>query len=533
MKAVRAAPHEFAANYIFDEYDLTPYFAMNQAVKQGDGSVEASFQAAGEEWTARLSYTDSGIVHPGPTNPQGTEFQIESIPEYELKVEANDDPTGEKDFYVNISPRWQGMEVENNQGEVSELPVPDGIHEGINLSVKGSNISFSNYLPLVQQAFACVGVRRRYFENPHEYSNVKDAEMYVRLHRDRSGPVHAREGPIAQLGHLLENDRDGYRSITQNDRDEQGRQIEGYYHTAVLGDDRVRSAFPGHQLPREIKHYYAREAVTMDEGDALAHPKVGSSYQVNRWDGKLGVSESDLTQLENELTETVLSILAEAGLQVHTGPDDPFVSDSYFEAESTEYQEEPLTDLNLTELESHQENVVIQHLADGFSPVEWDALETLVTDGGKVSPADIADTNDRHIGSVRRALDRIPELVEHSYAEVSLKSDHIAEMVADAVNEAKASIRRAVEAGSKARLAAERGEDYETSALMAFAAKHGIDINDGSIRLQLRMSREEPGRRLREIARLWEKTGRDMQRLRSAQVIFNEDGSMSPVFRYL
>lgn len=532
MKVVRTAPHEFSANFIFDQYALRPYFGCNQAVKQGEGSVEARFQAVGEEWIARLSYSESGIVHPGETNPQGTEFRIESVLEYELKVKAANDPAGQKSFHVNLSPRWQGMKVENNQGERSELSIPDGIHEAVNLSVSGSNICFSNYHTLIREAFACVGVRRRYFENPHEHSNIRDAEMYVRLHRDRSGPVHAREGPIAKLGHLLENDRSGYRKLVQNDEDEKGRNLPGYYHTVTLGESRVQSAFPKHRLPREIKHYYSREAAGMDEGEALAHPKLGASYQVNRWDEKLGVTDDDLERLEAELSETVLSILSESGIQVHTGDSDPFVSDAYFEAESHE-RDDPLTELNLTELESHQENVVVKHLADGFSPVEWGALETLVTDGGEVSPDDIADATGHHVGSVRRALNRIPDLVEHSYAEVSLKSDYIAELVTDAVNEAKESIRRAVDAGAKARLAAERGEDFETSALMAFCAKHGIDVKDtGAARLQLRMSEEAAGRRIREIARLWEAAGRDLSRLRQAQIVF-DNGSLSPVWRWL
>jgi hypothetical protein len=532
MRVVKCAPHEFSANLIFDDYALRPYFGMNQAVKRGEGSVEARFALNGEDWTARLSYKDSGIIHPGETNPQGTEFLIESVPEYELVVQAADDPAEQKSFHVNISPRWQGMKVENSNGERSELSIPSDIHEGINLTVSGSNIPFADYLPLLREAFGAVGIRRQYFQNPHRHSNVRDAEMYVRLHRERSGPVHAREGTIAKLGHLLENDRAGYRKLVQNDEDEHGRNLPGYYHTVTLGPNRVSTAFAQHHLPREIKHYYSREAAGMDEDDPLAHPKLGASYQANRWDEKLDVEADALDRLERELSETVLSVLSEDGIQVHTGPADPFVSDAYFDADEHD-RDDPLTDLDLTEIESHQEHVVINHLADGFSPVEWESLETLVTDGGRVSPTDIAETNDRHVGSVRRALNRIPEMVEHAYGEVSLRSDYIAELVAEAVNDAKESIRRAVDTGAKARLAAERGEDHETSTLMAFAAKHGIDVNGSrEARLHLRMNREGARRRIKEMARLWEQAGRDMIRLREAQIEFN-DGSVSPLFTYL
>lgn len=533
MKAVETAPHEFSANYVFDDYGLTPFFACDRQVKDGEGSVTATFNAHGETWTARLYYQDSGIVHPGPTNPQGTTFAIENLREYRIAVEAEDDPTGQKSLNLHLAPRWQGMEVENSKGETSEFSVPDAITEAVNVKVSGSNIPFHHYHELLAGAFGAVGVNRHYFARPHETSNVRDAEMYVRLHRDESGPVHAREGPIAQLGHLLESDRDGYRKVVQNDRDEAGRQLAGYYHTVTLGSDRIRSAFPKHELPKEMKHYYAREANSKDADDALAHPKLGASYQVNRWDETLGVGADDLAQLEDELTSAVLSLLAESGIETNPELGAPFVEDPYFAGEATDYEDDPVQSLDLTELESHQENVVIQHLADGFSPVEWESLETLVTDGGNVSPANIADQNGRHVDSVRKALGRIPELVEHSYGEVSLRSDYIAEMVSDAVNEARDAVRRAVDAGAKARLAAERGHDFETSALMAFCAKHGIDVNGKhDARLRLRMARENVSTKLQRLERLWTDSGRESERLREARLLF-EDGSAATVWRHL
>ncbi|ELZ04976.1 hypothetical protein C481_03467 [Natrialba asiatica DSM 12278] len=37
------------------------------------------------------------------------------------------------------------------------------------------------------------------------------------------------------------------------------------------------------------------------------HPKVGASYQVSRWDKKLGVTPEELNQLGRELDQTILS----------------------------------------------------------------------------------------------------------------------------------------------------------------------------------------------------------------------------------
>ena len=238
--------------------------------------------------------------------------------EFRLKVarHGEEDPIGEQSFNVHIAPRWQGMKVEKSDGTVLDYSVPDGIHEAINVKLQGSNISFHRYLPLIQSAALAVGIRGDYFEEPHQYSNVQDASRELRVHKDASGPIHARDGPIASMGHLLESDRQGYRKTVQNDDDNNGRNRPGFYHTVTLGPRRIREAFPDHSLPKEIKHYYAKNAVSQGDDSPLAHPKLCVSYQVKRWDGKLGVTPDELNQLERELDQTVLSILADAGLDL-------------------------------------------------------------------------------------------------------------------------------------------------------------------------------------------------------------------------
>ncbi|MFC4550078.1 MULTISPECIES: MarR family transcriptional regulator [Halorussus] len=426
------------------------------------------------------------------------------------------------------------MRVENSDGDVSELSVPDDLTEGINVRAVGANIEFDHYRYLLQRAASAHDVNPGYFANPHEHSNVQDAERYVRLHKARSGPIHARDGPIAKMAHLLENDRDGYRKLVQNERDEHGRHLPGYYHTVTLGPRRTEAAFPSHSLPKEVKHYYSREAAGMPESEALAHPKLGASYQVSRWDQRLGVTDDDLAQLTEELEETVLAVLAEAGLPVRPGDRDmkgeietrgPYVPDAYFEA-SESNRDRNLVSLNLTRIEQRQESVVIKHLSDGFSPVEWESLEKLVTDGGTVSPADIADDYGRHVDSVRRALKRLPDLIEHDYGCVKLRSDYIAEYVHEAVEQARDATQRAVEATAKAAEAAERGVDETTSAFIAFCARHGIEVDDRhEARLTLRMGGvRDAQRRVQQAYRLWVNAGKDPARFREAQLHLGERG---------
>jgi DNA-binding MarR family transcriptional regulator len=541
MNVVEPAPHEFTANFMFDSEGLAPFFACDRVVKDGDGSAGATFEYEGEPWSVTLSYRSSNIVNPGETTPQGTEFKIETIREYKMKVRSLDDDVGERDFYAHIAPRWQGMEGEKQDGSRTEISVPEGFREGVNVHVEGSNIEFSDYLPLLQHAFGHVGVNRGYFYTPHEFSNVQDAALYVRLHRDDSGPIHARDGPLVRLAHLLEHDRQGYRKLVQNDDDERGNTLPGFYHTVTLGEERIREAFPGHEFPKEVKHYYYnRNAKSRDESDPLAHPKLEASFQTARHSGRLGVSESELAELRRELEETVLSVVndSEVSLQADDGDGDdarPYVGDAYFTATNSERDVRVLK-LNLSEIETRQENIVVRTLAKsgGLSPVEWSSLETLVTDGGEVSPQDIAESGGFHRDSVYRALDRIDEIVEREYGKVSLRSTFVAELVHDAIREARESTRNAVEAAAKTIHAAERGVDEKTSAFLAWASRYCENVSDrDGARMKIRLgdveNTDEARRLLRMGFSLWEDARQDIARFRSAEVRFSVGGGRSGV----
>lgn len=536
MKVVRPACHEFTANAIFNEHGLKPFFGADAATKQAGGSRKSTFTDHGETWNATLYYQDSGFCVPeSGSTPGGTEISVDEIREYRIAIDRHpdEDSVGQQGLNAHIAPRWDGMKVEKNDGTKKKFSTPDGLGDAVNVRVSGSNIEFTRYLTLLQSAAESVGINGWYFSERdlHEYSNVVDAERYVRLFKDRSGPVHARDGPLASMGHLLENDRAGYRALVQNDTDPHGNQSPGYYHTATLGVERVRELMPDHTFPREIKHYYAREHASKPNSHPLAHPKVGVSYQTSKWDQSLGWDE--ISELTRQLDETLHSVLADAGIPVRSGNmgdgqggTGPFKPDPYFAAVDHDAPDDHLYSFDLTQVRHDQQSVVVRHIADGMSPVEWESLETLVTDGGEVSPKDIAQAHDRHEDSVRRALNRIEELVEREYGRVSLRSSFIADLVHEQVKEAREATRRAVETGAKALSAAERGLDEHTSAFIAWAAKHDIDVNDaGDARMVLRMEGVERVRRaVEEGYRLWTDAGRDPGRFRQAKLKLGEKG---------
>jgi hypothetical protein len=534
MRAVSPAWHEFAMQLNFSG-GLAPYFAAHAVVRSSGGSREIEFSRDGETWLAKLYYQSSGIEHPGVRLPTGTEWDLDQVREFRVKVKrrGDEDEPGQQSFNAHLRPRWKGMRVERSDGETQELALPPGMREGVNLRVTGSNIRPTRYLPLLRDAARALDLNPDYFTEPDDSSTVRDAERYVRLLEDASGPVHARDGPIAKLGHLLENDRSGYRKVVQNDTDGQGNDVPGYYHTATLGPGRVEEAWPNHQLPKEVKHYRARHAESLDQDDPLRHPKVGVSYQVNRWDGSLGVTEEGLVRLERELDETLHSVLCEAGLPLEPPGGDgspPYQPDPYFDAEVGEHTDPPK--LNLTELESEQEHVVIRELAKtgGVSPVEEEIVEYLLADGGTASPADIAEEHGRHVGSVRRALRRMDELIDRKYGEVALASNHIAEMLHSAVSELRDASTRLSEATGEALLSATRGLDETTSALRTWLAAHDCETDSrGQAVKKLRLGEFEPAGKygyaeviseLRKGLNYWTDADRDPAAFKHATVLF-------------
>ena len=525
--------HEFTANLNYNDDGLKPWLAADRRVKQGDGSIKlehADLDALDESATVKLYYQESSLLPPNNGETlAGTRVDHDTIREFRIRVEANDG-LGERKVNFHIRPRWANLEAERDDGTKVEIPVPDELAnndtDAVSIRASGSNIPFDQYDDLLAQAADALGIRSGYFHDPNPTSNIQDAARYVRIHCDQSGPIHARDGPLVGLAHVLENDRQGYRKIVQNDDDEQGRNAPGYYHTATLGPDRIREVYPDHALPAEVKHYLKRDALERTKSDPLRHPKLEAAYQVSKANETLRYDDDGIQQVTTELDEIVYSVLADAGISLRGGDGSPYVEDTYFDAENA-HTDANIVSLDLAQVRHEQENVVVKHLSDGLSPVEQEALGTLVTDGGQVSPDDIAETNERNRDVVYRALDRMDDLVDREYGRVSLQSTYVAELVHDAIRNAKDAVGKATTATAEALEAADRGLDERTSAFIAWAEKHGIAYTekDDSVKISIgevdadsqREARSRVKEMLREGLGLWKDMNRDEAVYRAGQ----------------
>ncbi len=189
---------------------LEAHFGAARIVDQSGGSRVTEFTASGERWTAKLYYQDSGICYPGDELPTGTAWEFDTVREHRIAIQrhGDEDSVGEQKLNAHIRPRWDGMRVEQSDGSRRKLDVP--FPEGVNVFLRGSNVDAQRYQSLLRGAATALGLNPSHFRDPHDSSTIQDAARYVRVHCDASGPIHARDGPIAQMGHLLENDREGF-----------------------------------------------------------------------------------------------------------------------------------------------------------------------------------------------------------------------------------------------------------------------------------------------------------------------------------
>jgi transposase len=522
--------HEVAVNLVFDDrgdccrHGLEPFYAAESIVRDNDGSKRARCRVGEYSVSVKLYYQNSGI---GALNHPSCD--LDTIREFRIAWEVidEDDDVGERSGNIHISPRTPDMTDTNGKS----ISTPKDL-TGVNCRALGSNFPLEQYGELLHRATAALGFDSRYFaeERIHqEYSNIQDAARYVRLIRDHSGPIHAVDGVLARVSNLLANDREGYRKHVADDTE-----LPGYYHTATIGPKRASELVDQHHFPKEFKHYLAREAESMDRSDPLYHPKVEAALQSSRANETIRWEERE--RVGRELDEALLNLLSWEGFPVTDeeieaddrdggeppGGRGPYVADQYFEAESSRRQRRLLDDPT-PQLQSHQETLVMRHIADGFEDSDADVLDVLVADGGEVSPEDVADSTGWHIETVYRAIDRLQDLVEHHYGELSLRSHHIATQVAEYVQAARESAQDAAKTLARS-LEHEVGLELSNDALLEWVDRFGIDVEDRhDAQLALRfgrvdMRRDEFAVTLTTGLYQWMKAGWERERFVNAEV---------------
>ncbi|AUV80582.1 AsnC family protein [Salinigranum rubrum] len=410
----------------------------------------------GDEWAVEFGFKGCGIA-----SRDDPSFRLDEVREYLVYVYPNaysswSDAKKEarKRAYFRISPRWPDIETIEGARSMSN---PCDI-EGYDIEMEGANWDFEQYPHVLQRALASLADKQGFrFNSPttihpkdfdpeatHPTSNIVDAELLVRVVDGKTGKVIAYDGIIHRISLLLSGDREGYAKTVRDDRE-----CPGYYHTATIGSMRASELIGGHRLAKEIKHYHVQSPDAV-EGTPLENPKICVSFQNSvhnetlYWD--------DLDQLERELDETLLNVLEWS--DIPTRPDSQFyVADDYFEVEGSSRWRKLLR--NRLPMIKEKQDAQVFGIASQMNETDAEIVDTLLTDGGTMSPKDLARAISVSIDTVYRALKRLGPLVEHTYGELQIASKYIAQEMVGYIDSIKDSIHEGLEGALDALFRAE------------------------------------------------------------------------------
>jgi hypothetical protein len=472
--------HEFDVHFHFASDGLKPYYALDRVRKdwgdrwRSEGKPTVTFDFRGEKWKATLDY-DSQPLRPW-SDPS---YRLETTPLFRIYFVACDELyDGERPDQsqrvrggtMTVRPRWPNMRKDDGQKVRGYMDLGKPY---LDVQVQASNVVFEDYLDLVRETAGALGVSSSYLRDPERSSNINDAAVYVRPKRDFSGPVHAADGPIARMHNLMMSDREGYRSHHADHR-----KIPGYHVAAQIDDDRAGKLIRGHQLGKEVKHYYPKDPEGRDPDDPLYHPKVEVSYQTSVTDATVYWQREDgldLQDLHRELEETLFNVLDWSDLSV--GADsDIYEEDAYYNPTRTEERSRKLVDCPLPRIEDEQERTVIE-LWGEMTDSDRAVTEYLLSDGGSVSPQEAAEETGYSYRTVRRVIERMEQLIEHAYGELSIGSDYMAQEMLQRMRASAENFKQAAETGvmEVADAVNERGR----TAWDKWRRRYNVTIQDG------------------------------------------------------
>ena len=525
MTCVATAPHELEGNLIYCDHGLSPYWILTTLLTRGyDGHGKVEVDIGGETWTVSLTYQMGGVA-PRPDD------RVDGERLYELRIGAYG--RGQRKANYLIQPRFEDMR-HYETGEKISTPF-DHIEEseGVNVRFGGSNLEPDDYtklLPQFVQALASranIGVNKRYLTTRvHEMSNITTYERYVRVNRRWSSKLVGRTGTIQRLMQLYAEEVGSEFELKVNNND-----TLGYNTRAVLAKQDAQQLIPGHRHGKQIKHYHPKHVRTNDSGDSLYHPKLGVLLKKSL--NGHSFAWSDRKQLRREIDETVLNVLYWGDVPIRPDPT-TFISDDHFEVRETNHEVSLVSDPT-PDMEASQEALLVTTLRD-LTDSDMQVLESLVTDGGRQHPQELANNTGRGISTIYRALDRLNGIVRNHKATVSFISKKIAQEVSGIVERAELQIGNAADRVAKLLNIETRGA--ASSAWDKFCTKYAakivgqVDEADGqTLRIDTLLSKlrstPEPllSDVLHEALDAWHSDSRDVKDLRTFRLQWrNESG---------
>ncbi|ADJ16947.1 hypothetical protein HacjB3_18178 (plasmid) [Halalkalicoccus jeotgali B3] len=450
---LETAVDEFGGNLIYTGNDLLPHFALDKAVKDADGSARARFDRGDETWVATLSYQESGLAprdHP--------DYRLQTVREHRITVKPVEDQAGKRRARFHVAPRWPDMRTTDGDS----ISTPDIV--GVNVRAQGAKLDFGEYPELLRGGAEALDINPAYFTGEHSYSNIYEAETYVRVNRSKSGRVFGR-GSVMERIFELAAESGKYRKLVEDDTGG-----DGFMHMAAFRPETAGALISGHEYGKRIKHYLLKNPPE-DPSDPLYHPKVCMLFKKSL--NTSTVPWSDKAGLRRELDEQLLNLLSWAGLPTRPNESsDTYVPDGYFEDTDTIRPTISLIDDPTPDIKREQGTAVIKALAGlgtgnpDLNNSDAEALQVMA-DGGQVQDVtSLAEAIGRSRRTVYRIVDRLSDLLTLENGAVAFGSDYLASQARHGLRHA----REAFENDGKG--------SGESSAWSAWCAEYGPEVSD-------------------------------------------------------
>lgn len=532
---IAPAPHEVRGNLLYDDHGVRPYWALSSLFFSFDeGSKDFEIEIprwrgeGSRTWSVNFSYHNSGM-EPRPSD------EVDQLYEFDITAYAEE----ERKLPIQVKPRlgWDECPERRPQSVPNDLGEAVCVHINNSTNIELDQIRY--LVPLLLRGIA-QGLGQSwdtsYFcGSLHDYSAITQHERYVRPSSDAAEKITRSDGVFRSLFDLL-GDLEGSKVVYSADN----RRTVGWNHQFRLTTTAARTAFEagdgydqlhvGHQLKKyEPEHPGGRE-----EGDPLAHPKLGALFKKGL-NGDEAVPWSRRYELVEALDSYVLNIASWAGIAVSPGPwwqsDWHFSGDRY----ADERRQVALIDDPTPEIEQRQEATVVSLFReiDSDSAAEEIVEELARTDGG-TTVDEVEETTEWSRSTIYRHLSKLDEILRLDNGTIEFVSEKLRNEIRDVLDVLNRSVDAATTALARVADMDPRDLDRKGKAWQKWVNRYAAEIEDAAdgeqlrIRTVLAMLKSRPQEYAAEVVHwgriAWRKSGRPLHRFPEKVAFETPDG---------
>jgi len=552
---IAPVPHETRGDLVYADHDDRPYWALSSlffSFDEGSKSFDIEIPRwrgeGSQTWNVNFSYHQSGM-EPRPSD------DVETLCEYDITAHAEQ----ERKLPIQVKPRLGWDDCPERRPD----SVPNDLGEAVNVHINNSvNIELDQiqYLvPLVLRGIA-QGLGRSWDDSYfcgdlHPYSTITQHERYVRPAKDSAGKITRSDGVFKSLFELLA-DEEGSKVVYSADN----REIVGWNHQLRLTKSAVRKAFdPGDNstthngeqatdqerenddidddpgaIGTQLKLYEPEHPGGREEGDPLAHPKLGALFKKG-----LNADEAVPWRRRYELIESlesyVLNVASWAGIAVSPGP--WWVSDWHFSGDryADERRQVALIDDPTPEIEQRQEATVVSLFReiDADSAAEEIVEELARTDGG-TTVDEVASETAWSRSAIYRHLNKLDQILELDNGTIEFVSGKLRNEIREVLDVLNRSVDAATAALARVADMDPRDLDRKGKAWQKWVNRYAAEIEDAAdgeqlrIRTVLSLLKSRPQENAAEVVHwgriAWRKSGRPLHRFPEKVAFETPDG---------